>query len=178
MSAVSVDEFDPVEVPRERFVVDDDSSATWAMRKALAAQRAIDEVQAIAAAEVERITAWAERETAGHQHDYDYFAGLLIAYGMAQRQEGRKSVSLPYGKITSRAGSKSTQIDPEVFVPWAKEHAPDLVKVETKETPIKAAIAKAGTVTDDGVLVTADGEVVPGVTVTTGDVTYNVEVSR
>ena len=161
-------------VDRERFKIQDDWEATWAMRKIAAARTRIDEIQAIADSEVARVQEWAEQEGRESLRDLDYFEGLLIEYGIAQRTVGRKSVSTPYGAIKSRTGqAKYVFVDKEQFLVWARTNRPDWVAV--KEEPALSAMR------ENHVLAAADpdtGEMIPGLQVEPPSVSFRVEVVK
>lgn len=76
----------------------------------------------------------------------------------------RKTISLPCGTLKSRTQPPVWEFDEAVFCVWAKEHAPDLVRVRL--APDRAAAKQEIVVLDDGRYITGTGEVVPGVTVT------------
>jgi len=159
---------------RERFKIEDDSQATWAMRKAAAARARLDEIKAIAESEIDRIQHWAEQESRSPVRDLDYFEGILIEYARKQRAEGRKTVSTPYGAIKSRSGqTRFTFSDKAQFVEWAKANRPDWLVV--KEEPSLSALR------DSSLTAAADpdsGEVIPGLEVDPPTVNYTVEVSK
>lgn len=174
---VNAIEFDTTEVSadRERFRIEDDSQATWAMRKAAAARTRLDEIKAIADAEIERIQAWAEHESREPMRDIDYFEGILTEYAIAQRAEGRKTISTPYGSVKSRMGrAKYVVEDAEAFFEWARQNRPQFIRV--KEEPDLTAIrefvpANAGVDRETG-------ELIPGLRVEPSSPSYTVEVSK
>lgn len=159
---------------RERFKIEDDSQATWAMRKASAARARLAEIQAIADAEIERIQQWAEHESRVPMRDLDYFEGILIEYGRKQRAEGRKTVSTPYGSIKSRSGqARFVFSDKAQFIEWAKVNRPEWLVV--KEDVSLSALR------DASITASADpesGEVIPGLDVEPPTVNFTVEVSK
>jgi len=161
---------------RERFRIQNDEQAVWAMRKMAAASQRLKEIQHIADAEIERIQAWAEQQSREPLRDTDYFEAILIEYGRAQRVEGRKSVSTPYGTIKSRLAQPSFDVDKDAFLEWAKANRPDLVRV--KEEPNVADMKVVLEVSGENAIDPHSGEVVPGVKVTGHDVRFSVEVSK
>lgn len=173
---LSWDTSDPTAGERERFRIDNDEQAVWAMRKLAAARTRLDEIAYIAEAEIQRIQAWAEHESREPLRDVDYFEGILVEYGMQQRAEGRKSVSTPYGTIKSRAGQAKWSVDADTFIEWAKQHRPDLVRV--KEEPALSTMKEALSINGDSAFDPDSGEVVPGVIVTGADTKFTVEVSK
>jgi hypothetical protein len=128
----------------DRFVVDDDEKAAWAMRKLAESED-----------EVRRIRRLAEPELVRLQK---MLAGVEAWWAVEQRKAGRKSVSLPYGKVTTRAIAVSVNVsDSKAFVDWAAtEGRLELLNM----TPAKAAIKIA---------MLTDGESLPGVDIITPD---------
>jgi hypothetical protein len=166
-----------VEELRVRFRVDVDSQATWAMRKARAAALRVREVDRIAAAEIERIQEWALRERTRPERDLAFFTYLLEDYALRVRQADprRKSVVTPYGKVQTRSQDDAVKVDdPDAFVKWAKENATELIKTTEAPTGI-ADIRAVVDVTDDGLVIFGDGELVPGLVVKPGGVTAKAE---
>lgn len=158
---------------RERFKIQNDEQAVWAMRKLTSARKRLDEIAYIAEAEIQRIQAWAEHESREPMRDVDYFEGILVEYGRTQREQGRKSVSTPYGTIKSRMGQpKYTFIDKDEFLAWAKANHPTWVAV--KEEPALSVIkSETSGPVDEGT-----GEIIPGLVVDPATVSYSVEVSK
>jgi len=173
---------DPVledEQTRERFTITDDGAATWAMRKLAALRDKQREFQRIADNETARISEWLDQMTRNLDGDMKFFEGLLIQYAMREREEnGRKSVVLPHGSVKSRASSDKARVtDAEAFIKWAQNSAPELLR--TKVEPAQSEINAKVTLTDDGIVVIAEsGEVVQGVVIEKGSISFNVETSK
>jgi hypothetical protein len=166
---------------RAPFIVDNDRKATWAMRRLSELTAQVASVESIVAAEHERIRRWAEEETRRHAADMAYFEAQLIRYGRQRRidTDGKvKSVSTPYGKVTSTSTQAKYVIDPEVFLAWAMAERPDWVR--TKHEPALDAVKAATTVEDTETLglvaMTEHGEIIPGVTIEPAGVNYKVKV--
>lgn len=159
---------------RARFRIEHDAQAAWAMRKARKAAQRIAEVDRIAQAEIDRIQEWALSERGGPERDLGFFETLLTEYALRLREQDpkRKSVVTPYGKVsTTQVGAKVVVDDEESFIAWAEVNLPDAVKTKKTVlvTPIKDAIA-----TLDGLPVTEQGEVIPGISITTPTITAKV----
>jgi phage host-nuclease inhibitor protein Gam len=161
---------------RDHFRIEDDSAASWAMRKLATIRTKQKENIAIADAEIERLTEWVESVNHPLERDASYFENLLADYGRRQRIESdRKSVVLPYGEIKTRAGSAKWHINAEIIMAWLKENGfTNLIKV--KEEPSLTAL-KETFLTNDGRVLTPEGEVVPGVTVENVDMTISINPS-
>jgi hypothetical protein len=86
--------------------------------------------------------------------------------------DGRKTVSVPAGKVSTRSGSDRWTIDSDTFLAWARINAPNVIRVreEAALSEVKATFAAM----DDGRAVTDGGEVVPGVHVIHTDPTATV----
>ena len=161
-----------------RYRITDDGAASWAMRKLRTLRAKEAEFVALGEREVNAIETWLHEVTAPLQQDALFFEGLLVEYAQECREnpdDGRKTVKLPAGSVTSRQGSTKWEVDAERFLPWARTNHPDLIRV--KEDPnlpaIKDALAGAIDATA-GKVITADGEIVPGVEVHETGITYRV----
>lgn len=160
---------------RERFIVDDDQKAAWAMRKlrGIKAHQAAN--QAIANEEIARINEWLENANSSLDKDANYFTSLLISYAKYCRDhDDRKSVVLPHGKVTSRKGQDKWDVDAETFLKWAAENRADLVR--TKIEPNLSEAKKVLEVVDHKVIDPKTGEVAQGISVYPSEITYSVEV--
>jgi hypothetical protein len=165
----------------ESFRITSDDTATWAMRKALAAQQRIDANRRVAEKERHRIESWLESSNAKPERDLAYFTGLLTEYASDQRAEGRKTIDTPYGVVKSRQGQPSISIqDPAEFIAWAQDGHEELltVKVTPSLSAVKALAEIEATDSLGLVAITPDGEVIPGIEITPASVTYKVEVSK
>jgi hypothetical protein len=161
---VSLDEFELVEAPQtpEAFTVDDDSKADWAMRKLAHLRRKQAENQALAEAEIKRVTEWLQTVNRSLDNDAAYFEAVLTPYALLQRSEGRKSVSLPHGTIKTTGGRPKIEIeDEEKFLAWAKESETSVIRIKT-EIDKKALNAL---IRDDNQVISTQGEIVPAVRV-------------
>ena len=134
----------------------------------------IMQVQQEAAAEMARIEGWLHARLDVLEGRQQWLAEGLEMWHRAvlSGDPSRKTISLPCGTLKARAQQPVWEFDEPTFLAWAVEHAPDLVRVpEPKPQVEKAAAKKALIVTtiEPGATVpalTAEGEVVPGVTVT------------
>lgn len=165
----------------ERFTIQNDAQAAWAMRKLLSYQSKRDENARIAEAERQRIDAWLERQNAKDQSDVNYFTGMLVQYAERQRrEEGRKSIETPYGTVKTRQGQPKWLIDEAEFIPWARENHPEFVRVkeEADLSAMKKALEIAETDSLGTVAIDDDGQVIPGVSVTPPTISITVEVEK
>lgn len=167
-------------LPHQRFRITDDSAATWAMRKLRHVKRRQAENVNLADQEYQRIAEWVEAVNAPLHREVAYFEGLLTEYAIRCRQnpeDGRKSISTPAGKVSTRENAPKWSVEADEFLPWAREHRPDLIRV--KEEPalslIKEAFKDGPSVAATGVAITDDGEVVPGIAIAESETTVSVQ---
>lgn len=196
---VSLDEWMDATTPAfddtpERFAIEADAQADWAIRKLKQANERIEQAETDAKDWRKKIDTWlakrtaADRDTAGTMERLlvDYHRRLLEAAmeaGVPER-EWPKSWPLPNGTLWSRAGSVSVEVTNEDdLLAWLWTYRPELVKVEPKRGEVKQAFQPVWVDADrdnpvpDGVeavaaLVTEDGEAVPGVRLVRGARSY------
>lgn len=162
---------------RERFVIDGDRTATWALRKLAAARAEADRIKMLAQAEVDRVKEWERQALAGPGRDINFFEGLLGEYLRMLQAEGRakKSYKLPAGTITSRKAPDVLEVtDEELFRDFAEGwNRLDLLHI--KITPNKKALKEA---IDEGVALigflcgVTPERAIPGARIVEGDVSY------
>ena len=169
------------EEARERFTVDNDMKAEWCLskiRKVRAEQkREKDELlrqMQFYQDQMAIIDKQADEEAA-------FFESMLVPYftermesGFTKSTKTQTTYKLPTGKLILKKQGPTYDRNNAELLPWLKANRPDLVKVE--ESPNWAELKKTVTVVGDSV-VTADGEVVPGVKVTEQDDEFKVEVN-
>ncbi len=110
------------------------------------------------------------------------FAELAKGWALANRTDQRKSFALPSGTIKTSAGRERIEVDDEkAVVDWwcafDDDDAPPVCVVpdpKVHKPTIAAALKTGQLVARDGAVVTAAGEVVPGVRVVVGDVTASI----
>lgn len=166
LPAVPLDEFDPappvLDADRERWRIEDDSAAEWALRKLASLRGKMEENRRIAEAERQRIDSWLEHANESLTRDAAYFEGVLGEYALRQRSDAdRKSISLPHGMVKTRASSRKYDVtDTDAFLSWARENAPVLIRVT--EAPHKSNFEVCLDVRDGHVIEVETGEIVPG----------------
>jgi hypothetical protein len=168
-----------------RFRVDDDYKAEWAMRKLAAAQAEIDALEAERDRQRAELDAWFDRRTRPSRRTVSFMGDLLTGYGYEQAEEGRKTVDLPSGKIRATDRRHTPRIvidDPTAVSMWAEETLDfETISEIIPPLPPKVLVSKLGanvtvTETDLGpIVVDANGVPVPGVHVEYGDLTVKVD---
>ena len=140
----------------------DDSSAEYLLRRIMEANEQFDRLEAWYALQLnkalevrDRTIAWAERGLRAY----------LDMVPAAKRTKTQISYELPGGKLVLKAQAPEYERDEAVLVPWLKKNGlKDLVKV--KESANWAELKKTLKESPDGTcMVTADGEIVPGIKV-------------
>jgi Bacteriophage Mu Gam like protein len=147
---------------REAWRIHSDREAAWALRKLAAALAETQRIAQAAADEIDALKAWRDAAVAGPQRDAAFFEAALVRYRV--ELEGRnpelpKTYKLPGGVIARRKQPDQYQVtDEPTFVAWALDTGHEhLLHIEPRTTGLKAFTAN-----DEGTLVTAEGEVVPG----------------
>ena len=151
----------------------DADRADMQLRRLAKVRAEIAQVEEDAARQIDRINAWAERRyEVLHGRARWLQAGLEMWHRAVLADDpGRKTISLPCGTLKSRVQQPEWVFDDEVFIAWAVEHAPDLVRVPEPKPAVDKTAAKKTLLTvevGEGAhsILTEEGEVVPGVTVT------------
>lgn len=173
---LDIDEYEVEETPvKEAFVVDDLNKATWAMRKLRSVVAGLEANAEIAKAEKARIDAWLENANKSLLTEREFWEGHLTIYLRKQRQEDDsiKSISTPYGKVTSRVTQPKWETMEEL-TDWLLNHNDSLVRVkyEVDKTELKKKYKVDGVQVIDP----ATGEVVPFIQIIPSDISYKVEV--
>ena len=163
------------------FAINDESQATWAMRKLAVSQRRINEVRKQAQDEHDRIDRWVAHATKSDQSTVDYFTEVLGNYVKRVRlEDGRKSISLPDGTVKSREVKESFKVeDLDAFVKWV-EQSPDLVNkwLRMKWSADVASIKPHVFYSGGFVVDSATGETIDGLSHVEGSISVTVEVSE
>lgn len=117
---------------REGFKIENLEGCTWAFRKIRAIENKKTEIEAIAAAEIERINNWKEQELKQYEGDKEFFEGLLTNYYIEEKAQDKKfKLSSPYGVVTSRT-TKNLSYDSELMKEYLKQNHPNLIETVEK----------------------------------------------
>ena len=169
---VSLDEYMVLDGAPERYVENDrtfainnDDEALWLMRRLAQTQRRIDEVMRQATVERERIDRWVAANTESNKRNAAFFDEVLGAYLLRCRfdeSDGRKSISFPDGKVSSRETPDTIDVeDIDVFVAWAEENGHENW-IRVKKEADKKALKEAVDFMDTTVLDPLTGEIIEG----------------
>lgn len=152
------------EIEKQRFKVDSLESANWCLRKLAALEKQQSEIDALAQKEIERIQNWQQSEKEKIDFSKRFFECLLEEYFRSEREKNPKfKLSTPYGKVSSRKQQpKWTYDDEKLLNSLESAGLKDFIRI--KKEVDKAALKKAVTVLG-GQAVTADGEIIKGITI-------------
>ena len=130
----------------------------------------IAQVEETAARQIEQVNAWAERryEVLHNRARWEQDGLEMWHRAVLADDPSRKTISLPCGTLKSRVQQPVWEFDDEIFICWAEDHAPDLLRVRSQvdKAAAKKALFPANPADgSEAPTLTADGEVVPGVTV-------------
>lgn len=159
----------------------DADEANRRLRRLARIRAQIREVEEQALGQIEQVKAWAEcRYEVLHGRARWEQAGLEMWHRAVLADDpSRKSISLPCGTLKSVKQQPEWVFDDEVFIAWAREHAPSLVRVPEPKPAVDRNAAKKALLTvevGEGAhsILTEEGEVVPGVTVTVRPPSFSV----
>ena len=166
----------------------DADEANRRLRRLARIRAQIREVEDQALAQIDQVNAWAERryEVLHGRARWEQEGLEMWHRAVLAEDPSRKSISLPCGTLKSRSQQPEWVFDDEVFIAWASEHAPSLVRVPEPKPAVDRNAAKKALLTvevGEGAhsILTEEGEVVPGVTVTVRGPSFSVvteEVDR
>ena len=148
---------------RPEFIVDSDRKADWCLRQIKEKQ---DELERW----IEHYKMLTQQITDKINDDIAYFSAQLerflahqIDANFAKATKTQVTYTLPTGKLILKHQEPEYKPDDEILVPWLEKNNPEYVKV--KKTADWAGLKKTLTLNGDA-LITDDGEIVPGITVT------------
>jgi hypothetical protein len=161
---------------KERFRVDDDAKALWAMRKYEILARKLAENESIANAEMQRIGEWLTKVNDKLRREQDFFHNLLAEYAVTEREANdRKTITTPIGSVSSRiVGGNAVVSDKDAFIEWAQTAAPELLR--QKFEPAMSLINESVEKEVSSYFMKDTGEVVPGLTVSPSEVRVSIKI--
>ena len=154
----------------EGFVIDSDAKAQWALEKIREARADRDTWVEWYKAQIQKITEQTDFDTMNLEHMLaEYFA--TVPHKKTKTQE---SYSLRGGKLILKTPNPEYNRDDKTVIDWLKANK-KAEYIKTKEELDWAAL-KAATGVFEGHIVTEDGEIIPGITVTDREAKFVVEV--
>lgn len=153
----------------QRFRIQDDNQADWALRKIARARQDLKEAEEMAAMEIEKINRWLDGQRDESLRTELFFTVLLQEYYEPRfmTNPDKKTYKLPSGKVQRRTQQPQFDRDNEALLAWLKQRGMTDY-IEVKETPkwgeLKQQVQVVGehVVIKDGPL---KGEIIDGVEV-------------
>ena len=170
------------EAAKKPFAVTDEASAEWAMEKLEENAKARALIEEQYQRMIARHEAWRKDALKELDESDAYFYGLLRPWAEEKLAGGKKkSVKLPSGTVGFRAGNGTYKFGEEKvtatnadLLAFVKNDDASFIKVE--ESVRWGDYKKTLNVTDDGKVVSANGEVIPDMTYTEGEPTFYAKV--
>jgi len=165
------------EPPEEgRFVVQTLDQAEWCLRQIERLKKKQSEIEALAQAEIEKISVWRERETSKITGDISFFEELLKDFHRRtlEKDPKAKTIRLPSGSLEARKMPPEYRRDEEKLLPWVEQNRPDFLIVEKSVNwaDLKKKLSFENGCAFDPIT----GEVVPGIEVIERGLKYRVRV--
>lgn len=162
----------------QRFRIQDDNQADWALRKIARARQDMKEAEETAAMEIEKINRWLDGQRDESLRTERFFTALLQEYYEPRfmTNPDKKTYKLPSGKVQRRTQQPQFDRDNEALLAWLKQRGMTDY-IEVKETPkwgeLKQQVQVVGehVVIKDGPL---KGEIIDGVEVVHRPPTFRV----
>lgn len=160
---------DLADTENQRFRIQDDNQADWALRKIARARQDMKEAEETAAMEIEKINRWLDGQRDESLRTELFFTVLLQEYYEPRfmTNPDKKTYKLPSGKVQRRTQQPLFDRDNEALLAWLKQRGMTDY-IEVKETPkwgeLKQQVQVVGehVVIKDGPL---KGEIIDGVEV-------------
>jgi hypothetical protein len=183
MTDVALD-FQPITQPYvpsdhpEGFTVKDEETAAWVARKLRHIDKQLTDHDRTMQNEVALIQQWHGEVTGPLLMDRTHWEGLLRQYHqhvVLPENPKLKTVKLPGVQLTARKQPDQWEwTDEKAFIEWADKNLPTAVR--RKDPEVDKAEAKKLLKEKNGVAITADGEIAPGVAITIGENKHDVKV--
>lgn len=151
------------ELPQEGFAVDNDNLAEWAIKKIAEERAETQRYINVCDTMINEYELKKQKAKEQLKTKTAYLINSLNQYFQTVKPhetKTQKTYKLPSGTLRLKHGTPEFIRDEEALLKWAKENAPEQVKV--KET-VNWGELKKSTIFKDGMVITADGEVVEGV---------------
>lgn len=159
------------------FRIEDDSAADWAVSRLADVRQEVEALELMATRELERIKTWRDSQIKALESKSTFFTSLLEDYARRQRNDAdRKSISVPHGKISTRFTQPKFEINDEIFMPWALEHAPQLVRV--KQEPSVSAMREHLVIDGTKLIDPQTGAIVEGAVATLPELSITIKTNE
>ncbi|GIN17485.1 hypothetical protein J32TS2_28410 [Shouchella clausii] len=180
LQQAEIEELKGQELSEERFKITDQESLNWAFRKIAALKTQMEETDAIAAKEIERIHLWAAEQHKPVKQSIEFFESLITQYHMQLLEsdpKAPKTLKTPHGKSKStRRKPAPVAVNKDKLLEHVKEAGmSDYIKEEIRWGDFKKTLSIT-TADGQSVVVDAWGQRVEGVEIDQGGTTFKVEV--
>lgn len=163
-----LDEFldidEEIELENQKFTINDDNKANWAVKKIIKLQQKKDDAKKLASEQIAKIKEWQAEIEDDSDSSIEFFLGLLRPYAEQQLDGKKKTVKLPSGNISFRSATPAffiagQKVDGknEYLTARLKQLAPQFIKIE--ESTNWSEFKDTLTVTKTGQVVSEDGEI-------------------
>ena len=167
---------------KKPFEVTDEASAEWCLEKLEKNAKARKLVNDQFAEMVYRYEKWKSDSLQELNRSDKYLKGLLQTWAVEKLADGKKkSVKLPSGRVGFCAGGETWKMGAEkieattpALLAFVKENDSSFVAV--KETVRWGDYKKTLNVMEDGRVTTSDGQIIEGMTVTKGELSFYVNI--
>jgi len=156
----------------ESWQITDLSGANWALKKITKARMKQVENKAFVEAEIAKLQSWLADANDVEQSTINFMESKLIPFAEHQLEGSKKkSLSLPYGTIGFRLKTNTVK-DNKTILDYLHGTYPELVRKKVVEEPDLVTLKKYCSISDQGDLVSPDGEIIPGYNVQTTNEFY------
>jgi len=164
---------------QERFVVDSEQKANWALRKIKQLQDKMDANVDLAAEEIAKVEAWEKEVNEGLHQSILFFTGLLEQYhrGVYAKDPEAKTIKLPHGQLKMRAQQPEFRRDDGKLLAWLESQGTvGKAYIKIIKSPQWADLKKKLEIAGDKMVDPESGEIVDGVEVIAREPRFSLEV--
>lgn len=156
------------EEEQKPFVVTDLASADWVFRKIKQVKEDFAEKEAYAKEEMKKYETYLNEEKKQMEDSMLYFEKLLRNYLLEKEQDDPKfKIHTASGKASLGKEQDKWKYDEKKILAFLEEsNLPEYIRTYEQKAVNKSAIKAACQFTEDGAVITPDGEILEGVTVT------------
>lgn len=155
----------------EKFVIDSDQKAEWALQKVREARADRDRWVEFYKDQIEKV----KYECDQNVENLEYMLRQYFETVPHKTTKTQESYALPGGKLLLKRQDYEYEHDDNTLVPWLEKNAPEFVKIKKSSDwdGLKKKVAVF-----DGNVVDENGEVVPGVTATERPDKFAIELKK
>jgi predicted PP-loop superfamily ATPase len=180
MEALMFDQWEE-EQQEQKFTIDNDEKAEWALKKIAQEQKKANEIIDNAQFQIEQYQAIVDRENKRLEERKDFFTSMLNEYfqklaksGQVDEMKSKLRKRLPSGELALTLPRPKINYMEDAIV-WMQENRPELIR--TKYEINKADANKRFAIDNDTVIDSDTGEVIPVASVEYGFAEFKVTLS-